>query len=131
MKRLIKRFAEWVLKSEIDSLINDKAKMLEVELKVIENDLSVRETERLCKNCDKKKDDQKKEKVTPVKKPSYFSEVELALSEYLGRKVIVTKGKDDNHGTLSIDFYSQDELKELANILRREEVKKWLQKKLF
>lgn len=97
--------------------INDKAKMLEVELKVIENDLSVRETERLCKNCDKKKDDQKKEKVTPVKKPSYFSEVELALSEYLGRKVIVTKGKDDNHGTLSIDFYSQDELKELANKL--------------
>ena len=50
-------------------------------------------------------------------KPSYFSEVELALSEYLGNKVVVTPSKDGRGGTLSIDFYSLEELKDLANKL--------------
>ena len=52
-----------------------------------------------------------------IKKPSYFSEVELALSEYLGNKVVVTPSKDGEGGTLAIDFYSLEELKDLANKL--------------
>ena len=52
-----------------------------------------------------------------IKKPSYFCEVELALSEYLGNKVVVTPSKDGEGGTLAIDFYSLDELKDLANKL--------------
>lgn len=46
---------------------------------------------------------------------SFFSEVELALTEALGRKVLVQKsGKG---GTLRLEFYSQEDLQALANQL--------------
>lgn len=94
--------------------LEDENKIKEIEKEIIEKDLSVRETEKLCK---KKSKPEKTEKTTPTSKPSYFREVELALSEYLGKKVKVVKGKDDNSGTISIDFYSHDELREIANKL--------------
>jgi len=44
-----------------------------------------------------------------------YDEVELALCELLGRKITVnTSG---NKGTLSIEFYGQDDLIELANVI--------------
>lgn len=46
---------------------------------------------------------------------SFYSEVELALKECLGRKVKVKKsGKG---GVLELEFYSQDDLQQLANRL--------------
>lgn len=96
--------------------LEDKDKMIEASKSVIQKDLSVRGTEALCKSMQKKKKERKIPEVV-VTKPSFFKEVELALSEYLGTKVKVEKGKDENSGTLSVDFYSYDELRELANKL--------------
>lgn len=76
--------------------------------------LSVRQVEKLVKDLSKKPVTRERK---PRQKPSYFSEVELALSEYLGNKVVVTPAKDGKGGTLSIDFYSLEELKDLANKL--------------
>ncbi len=81
---------------------------------IIKKSLSVRETEKLVKSLLKKPTTKTREVKS---KPSYFSEVELALSEYLGNKVVVTPSKDGKGGTLAIDFYSLEELKDLANKL--------------
>ena len=57
----------------------------------------------------------------PVRHPSpdpdgtRYDEVELALKETLGRKVRVVPGR--GKGTLEIEFYSNEDLKDLANKL--------------
>lgn len=93
--------------------VEDKERMLEIADMVVKKGLSVRETEKLCKKSASKKNDKKQSE----EKPAFYREVEMALSEYLGKKVSVTKGKDNKSGTLSIEFYSEEELRELANKL--------------
>ena len=76
---------------------------------VIENDLSVRALEKMAKA-----------NRAPIKqagassrRDSLFDEVELALSEHLGRKVrVLNKGEN---GVLQIEFYGKDDLQALAN----------------
>ena len=75
--------------------------------------LKVRQVEKICK---KKPTVQKEEK--PEKKPSFYSMVELALSESLGRKISVSKSKGKQGGVLQIEFYSDEELTELSNKLK-------------
>lgn len=93
--------------------LENKEFITEVAKKVISESLSVRETEKLCKEYTKKP----AKKTTKTQKPSYFTEVELALSTHLGQKVSVTPSKDGKGGTLSIAFYSFDDLQNLANKL--------------
>ena len=47
---------------------------------------------------------------------TFFDEVELALNEHLSRKVKVKSAKDGAGGTLEIEFYSEDDLGELAKL---------------
>ena len=47
--------------------------------------------------------------------------VELALNESMGRKVTVTKSKNKEGGVLQIEFYSDEELTELSNLLHKEQ----------
>ncbi len=70
---------------------------------------NVREIERLAKKTDVPT---KTEKLTPPTTQPYFREVELALQERLGRpvKVSMKNGK----GRLEIEFYNNDDLKNLA-----------------
>ena len=76
---------------------------------IVENDLSVRQVEKLAKAKPKKPTETK-----PERKPSYYSMVEQTLSEYLGKKVKVSPLKGKTGGTLQIEFYSDEELKDLA-----------------
>ena len=94
--------------------LESKEQMSSVANEVVRKGLTVRQVEKLVKDLQKTKPAKPKK---DGKKPSYFSEVELALSEYLGNKVVVTPSKDGKGGTLSIDFYSLEELKDLANKL--------------
>ena len=77
---------------------------------VIKEDLSVRETERLARNSKKSESQGKKAK----KRNPYYDEVELALSDVLGRKVKVTKSS--KKGSLEIEFFDDDDLKKLLKI---------------
>ena len=87
--------------------------MTELADEIVAKDLSVRQVEIICK---KKPTVQKEEK--PEKKPSFYSMVELALSESLGRKISVSKSKGKQGGVLQIEFYSDEELTELSNKLK-------------
>lgn len=55
----------------------------------------------------------------PPKMPSYYGEVEQALHSRLGRKVKVQYKK--NKGTLTLEFYDDDDLRELAHLLSPED----------
>ena len=54
----------------------------------------------------------------PEKNPAFYSMVELALNESLGRKIKVSKNKGKQGGILQIEFYSDEELTELSNKLK-------------
>ena len=58
----------------------------------------------------------KKPKIAP-KKDVYLKEIELSLAETTGRKVTVN-GKNGK-GKLEIEFYSQEDLAAIANLLAK------------
>ena len=85
--------------------------------RICQEGLSVRETERLVAGC----------KVTGTApktaasrsewgEDSFWKEAELALAESLHRKVKIKVGRDGK-GTLTVDFFSQEDLTELARQL--------------
>ncbi len=86
----------------------------------VEQEITVRELERMVKklNADSEKSgkDKKDKPVKKEKRLSYYDEVELSLNEHLGRKVKVS-GDEKNKGVLEIEFYSKEELFELAQLL--------------
>lgn len=94
------------------SLDNEKD-MQELANLIVQKDLSVRQVEKLCKAKPKIQNEQK-----PEKKPSFYSMVELALAESLGRKISISKNKGKKGGVLQIEFYSDEELTELSNKLK-------------
>lgn len=93
--------------------LKTEEEMAELAELIVSKDLSVRQTEKLCK----KQKNLPKEAVAE-KKPSFYSMVELALNESLGRKIKVTKNKGKQGGVLQIEFYSDEELTELSNKLK-------------
>lgn len=101
--------------------LKDETKMLELAQLAVENDVSVRELERAVKKLNKAaaEEEQPTEAQKPVKRSSFYDEVELALNEHLARKVKVCGGEKDK-GILQIEFYSAEDLKELAQLLGKE-----------
>ena len=81
--------------------------------------LSVRELEKMAKTAKRDKEKAAEPVVTAFAKNSLFSEVELSLSEHLGRRVRVVAGKKG--GVLQLEFYDEDDLKALACRLSPEE----------
>ena len=92
--------------------LEGEALIYEAAQNIVRNNLTVRDVERLAKMQDKSTVvSQKKYK----RRDSFYDEVELTLSEVLGRKVKVYNGR--GKGTLEIEFYSQEDLKSIANKL--------------
>ncbi len=92
----------------------DKDYQIELAKLVVKEDLSVRTTERLAR---KSASDVKTGKKTKKRNP-YYDEVELALSDVLGRQVKVTKSS--KKGSLEIEFFDDDDLKKLLKIFDNE-----------
>lgn len=90
---------------------DNEAMIYEAAQNIIKNKLTVREVERLAKMVDKPVSHKKSNK----RRDSFYDEVELSLTEALGRRVKVYNGR--GKGTLEIEFYSADDLKEIANKL--------------
>ncbi len=103
------------------SLENDEL-MEQAAQQIVENSLSVRETEKLvsqmCKSSESNVEVVVKEKKD--RRPQYYREVELSLSEAFGRKVTVNQ-KNKNNGTLVLEFYGEEDLKELLKRFKDED----------
>lgn len=83
--------------------------MLEVAKNIVPNKLTVRDIEKLAKRPNGATS---KPKSKP-RRDSFYDEVELSLSEALGTKVKVYNGR--SKGTLEIEFYTLEDLKNIAN----------------
>lgn len=91
--------------------LEDEGKMLKIANAVIDNSLTVREVEKAVKTAlaGESAKPQKREK----KRDSFYDEVELALTEVLGRKVKIYLSKGGK-GTLEFEFFGKEDLNKLA-----------------
>ncbi|MBQ2500776.1 MAG: stage 0 sporulation protein J, partial [Clostridia bacterium] len=81
------------------------------------NDLSVRDVEKLAKLASKEEGKEVKPRKR-ANRDTFYDEVELALSNTLGRKVRVLVSKTG--GTLEMEFFDKEDLQTLAKQLDAE-----------
>ena len=91
--------------------IDNKDTQYEIACQIIENKLSVRETERLVKNYNKPK--KEKEEINEAKRLIY-EKMESDFRDKLGTKVKINP-KDEKKGKIEIEYYSQEDLEEIFN----------------
>ena len=89
--------------------IQDREMISEIAQEIVEKELSVRQAEKLCKNPHKPRSMQPKLQDPAAK------EVEVILRERLGVEVSVKSV--DGKGTLTLNFYSKEQLYDFANKL--------------
>ena len=87
-------------------------KQEEVAQKVTALDLSVRQTEMICKNLSEQPAPEPKQNLFTV---DYVAECEKSLSRQLGRGVKIVNGK--RKGRFELEFYGQDDLQTLLDAL--------------
>ncbi|MBQ8927872.1 MAG: ParB/RepB/Spo0J family partition protein [Oscillospiraceae bacterium] len=90
----------------------DEERMLEAAQKAAQGLLTVRALERLAQETEEVSEE-------PAMPHPYYGEVEHALHERLGRRVKVQYKR--NVGTLTLEFYDDEDLRTLANLLSPEE----------
>lgn len=95
----------------------DETEQAEAAQLVVDKGLTVRQTEALARAAAKA--EQVPQKKTATRRDPYFDEVELALSEALGRRTKVNTKKDAETGSLSIDFNSKEDLARITLALRQ------------
>lgn len=90
----------------------DETAMLAAAKRVVAEGLSVRELEKMAKKANA----EKPEAVRSTRRIRYYDEAELALRDTLNRVVHV--GGTKKKGVLSIEFYGEDDLKNLLDELK-------------
>ena len=92
----------------------DEQDIIETADLIIEKELTVRDVEKLVK----KRNKEPKAEKPAARRASYYDEVELALTDFLGRKVKVGTKPGKESGVLEIDFFNKDDLTRLADALK-------------
>ena len=92
----------------------DEQDIIETAALIIEKGLTVRDVEKLVK----KRNKEPKAEKPAARRASYYDEVELALTDFLGRKVKVGTKPGKESGVLEIDFFDKDDLTRLADALK-------------
>lgn len=92
----------------------DEQDIIETADLIIEKGLTVRDVEKLVQ----KRNKEPKAEKPAARRASYYDEVELALTDFLGRKVKVGTKPGKESGVLEIDFFDKDDLTRLADALK-------------
>ena len=87
--------------------------MIECANQIVSKKLTVRDVEKMAK----RPATSSTKTNTAQRRDSFYDEVELSLTEALGTKVRVYNGR--NKGTLEIEFYTLDDLKNIANAIAK------------
>lgn len=95
--------------------IEDKELQYTVANRIFDEKLSVRETEKLMKSIQLEKTDKKKEDKNTVNSLIY-KDIEEKIKAILGTKVIVDH-KANNKGKIQIEYYSNEELERIVEML--------------
>lgn len=92
--------------------IEDKQHQYNIALKIIDEELSVRETEKLIKNLKENKTDKNVKKDDPL--DPIFRDIEDRMKEIMGTKVQIIKGKKKSK--IEIEYYSDEDLERIMNL---------------
>jgi len=95
--------------------IKDEALMLELARRAADGRITVRDIEQAAQKQNAEKPQQKQRTADQI----YFEEMEISLEKTLGRKVRVQGGKKAS--TLTLEFYSRDDLQKLCEKLMQGE----------
>ncbi len=95
--------------------LNDKDKQYELALKILDENISVRDTEKLVKKTLEAESDEPKEE--PQKKDEMVTFFENRMKEIIGSKVSI-KEKKNNKGKIEIEYYSKDELERIIDLIQ-------------
>ena len=93
--------------------VGDKEQQYNLANKIFDEKLSVRETERLMKNLQKEKKDKKDQK---AENEFIYKGIEEKIKMILGTKVTVNH-KKNNKGRIEIEYYSNEELERIMDLL--------------
>lgn len=94
--------------------IEDQEEQYKIALKVIDENLSVRDTERLVRKV-LKPEEQKKESPNL---DFLYKEVEEKMKQIFGTKVMI-KAKDKEKGKIELEYYSQEELERIIELIEQ------------
>ena len=95
--------------------LKNKRQMIEVAKKVVNQSLNVRQLEALIKQLNENVSRETKKK---TKKDIFVQATESQLREFFGTNVQIKKTK--NKGKIEIEFYSEDDLERILEILNLE-----------
>ncbi len=90
--------------------LKDKRKLVDLAYRAANNEVSVREIERMVKNADRPEKEEKP-------KDHFYTETEIALSKALETQVKIIPGKKKS--TIEIEFYTKEDLIDIANRLAK------------
>ena len=93
--------------------VEDKEQQYTLANKIFDEKLSVRETERLMKNFQKEKENKKSQK---TENEFIYKGIEEKIKMILGTKVTVNH-KKNNKGRIEIEYYSNEELERIMDLL--------------
>lgn len=93
--------------------IEDQELQNKIWKKIVKNQISVRDVERLVRQSNKKEQDTSKKE--EIEKPYYIIEAEDKLRNSLGTQVRIKIGKKG--GKIEIEFYSNEELERLIELI--------------
>ena len=98
--------------------IDNEDKQYEVAQRIFDEKLSVRDTEKLVKNIQNEKENTptSANKIDP-QLIAVYRDLEEQMKSILGTKVFINP-KDDKKGKLEIEYYSQDELDRIIDLIR-------------
>lgn len=87
--------------------LENEDEIIKISKLIIEKDLTVRDVEKLAQQ-------NKSEIKLPKPKNVFYKEMEIALTNELGRKIKIVESKRKK-GNIQIEFYGEDDLKELGD----------------
>ena len=98
--------------------IEDQEKQYTIAQKIFDEKLNVRETEKLVKNLQNEKKNKPEEKKTmDPTLLAIYQDLEEQMKGILGTKVTINS-KNEKQGKLEIEYYSQEELDRIVDLLR-------------
>ena len=85
--------------------------------KILDENLSVREAEKLVKTVMNQKENKKADEEKSLQEKSMITFFENKMKDILGSKVSI-KNKKNNKGKIEIEYYSKDELERIIDLIQ-------------
>mgnify|MGYP002512881259 CR=1 FL=1 len=95
--------------------LDEEKEMLRIAEATVAQELSVRQVEKMVKYANQ--GEKAKPKKRDKKRDKYYDEVEIALTNVLGRKVKIYLSPSGHKGTLEFEFFGKEDLTKLAKEL--------------